>query len=353
MGHSSFIIGDQAVRPGTSAIVHLPITTMATGINSTLGVQVLHGATEGPAVFVSGAVHGDEIIGSAIAQRLSAEIDPRELAGTLLLVPVANIFGFLNRSRYLPDRRDLNRSFPGNSSGSLASQLAQVFLTEVIERCTLGIDIHSAAIHRYNLPQIRLAEGNRRLMELAEAFGPQVIIEAPLRAGSMRGLAAERGIDMLLLEAGEGLRFDPLSIETGVVGIKRVLAHEGLIGDSVALDKVSKSAHAKKTVWLRAPRGGVLHADKTSGNAVHEGDVLATVSGLFGEDGQEIVSPVDGIVIGHATLPVVHQGDALFHVAKIADPLRASDRIETIADALLSGDDDDPSEPLMDEDEVG
>ena len=351
MDDGAFSLGGVDVAPGTRARVHFPVTTMATGLNSTLAVEVLHGTRDGPTVFVSAAVHGDEIIGTAIVQRLIAEIDPSQLSGTLLLVPVTNIFGFLNRSRYLPDRRDLNRSFPGSASGSLASQLAHVFLTEVIERCSLGIDIHSAARDRYNLPQIRLAEGNRRLRDLAEAFGPQVIIEAPLRPGSMRGLAAERGIDMLLLEAGEALRFDPLSIETGVVGIKRVLAHVGLIEHEPAYDKVSKSAHAKHTTWLRAPRGGVLQAHKTSGNAVHEGDVIATVGGLFGEDPEDITSPVNGIIIGHSTLPVVHQGDALFHIAKVANPLRVSDQIETIADALLSGDDD-PADPMMDEDEV-
>lgn len=352
-GAVDFTIADRAIAPGTAAIVHLPITTMATGLHSTLAIQVLHGARPGPTVFVSGAVHGDEITGTAIIQRLASLLDPCALAGTVMLIPVTNIFGFLNRSRYLPDRRDLNRSFPGTSHGSLAAQVAHVFLTEVIARCSLGIDIHSAAQHRYNLPQIRLAEGNRKLMELAEAFGPQVIIEAPLRSGSMRGLAAERGIDMLLLEAGEALRFDPLSVETGVVGIRRVLAHLQMIADEPALLKVSRSAQARHTIWLRAPRGGVLLAQKTSGNAVHEGETLATVGGLFGEDSIEIRSPVEGIVIGHATLPVVHQGDAIFHIAKVKDPLRASDQIESISDALLTADSEGPADPMMDEDELG
>ncbi len=178
-------------------------------------------------MFVSAAIHGDEIIGTAIIQRLAQELDPQALAGTVLLVPVANIFGFMNRSRYLPDRRDLNRSFPGSAGGSLAGQLANIFYREVVARCTLGIDIHSAAIHRYNLPQIRIAAGNTRLVELAMAFGAPVIIESPLRDGSLRDLAQKHGVDMLLMEAGEALRFDKLSVETGVEGVTRVLAHLG------------------------------------------------------------------------------------------------------------------------------
>ena len=348
----NFEIAGDSIAPGTAATVHFPVTTMATGVNSTLAVKVLHGTKPGPTVFVSGAVHGDEIIGTAIIQRLALELDPQELAGTLLLVPVTNIFGFISRSRYLPDRRDLNRSFPGNANGSLASQLAHVFLTEVIQRCSLGIDIHSAAVHRYNLPQIRVAQGKPGLLELAQVFGAPVIIESPLRDGSMRDLAADEGIDILLLEAGEALRFDELSIETGVSGVRRVLAHQDMIAADPALDPAAAPARASRSVWMRAPRGGVLQAIRTSGDPVREGEVLATVGGLFGEDPEDVTSPADGIIIGHATLPVVHQGDALFHVAKIAQPERAGERIETITEAILNTDGEDPSEPLLDEDEV-
>lgn len=352
MTTSGFIIGGKTVEAGSQADVSLPVTTMATGVNSTIQVRVLNGVRPGPTVFVSGAIHGDEIIGTAIIQRLAQAIDPRSMAGTLLLIPVTNIFGFLNRSRYLPDRRDLNRSFPGAASGSLASQFAHVFLTQVIERCSLGIDIHSAAVHRYNLPQIRLAEGNAKLLELAMAFGPPVIMESPLRPGSMRALAAERGVDMLLMETGEALRFDPLSIEIGSSGVVRVLAHLGMVEADDGLEQVHVPARANRSHWVRAPRGGVADFIRTSGDAVREGDLIARVGGLIGEDAQDVVSPVDGIIIGHATLPVVHQGDALFHIARIAHPERAGEHIESISAALLASEPEGPAEPMMDEDEV-
>ena len=347
-----FIIAGESIAPGTMRDVAFPITTMATGTASSLAVRVLNGARPGPAVFVSAAIHGDEIIGTAVIQRLAKKLDPVVLAGTVLLVPVANIFGFITHSRYLPDRRDLNRSFPGSAGGSLAGQLAHVFYREVVARCQLGIDIHSAAIHRYNLPQIRIAAGNRKLVELAMAFGAPVIIESPLRDGSLRDLAQKHGVDMLLMEAGEALRFDRLSIETGVEGVERVLAHLGMIEADDGLSAVGIPARANRSVWVRSPRGGVVQMVRESGDPVRKGDVLACVSGLFGEEPQEMISPLDGIIIGHATLPVVHQGDALFHIAAIDHPERIGALIDSITDAILASEPQGSAQGMLDEDEV-
>jgi hypothetical protein len=348
----NFTIAGEDIAPGTSRDVGFLVTTMATGNPSSLDLRVLHGARPGPTVFVSAAIHGDEIIGTAVIQRLAQELDPLALAGTLLLVPVANVFGFMTRTRYLPDRRDLNRSFPGSTGGSLAGQLANIFYREIVGRCELGIDIHSAAIHRYNLPQIRIAAGNARLVELAMAFGAPVIIESPLRDGSLRDLAQKQGVDMLLMEAGEALRFDRLSIETGVAGVERVLAHIGMIEADDGLTTVGIPARANRSVWVRAPRGGVTHRVRKSGDPVRKGDLLACVAGLFGDDAVEMVSPIDGIIIGHATLPVVHQGDALFHIAAIAHPERVGARIDSITDAILASEPEGFAERLLDEDEV-
>jgi len=267
-------------------------------------------------------------------------------------VPVTNIFGFLNRSRYLPDRRDLNRSFPGSVSGSLASQLAQVFFSEVVQRASLGIDIHTAAVHRYNLPQIRIDKGNPRLVELAMAFGAPVIIESPLREGSLRSKAKEEGVDMLLLEAGKALRFDNLSIETGVAGVLRVLAHLGMIDADDRLAGVSVPARSNKSTWVRSTRGGVAHPAKTSGDPVRKGDLLATVAGLLGEEPEAVISPIDGIIIGHATLPVVHQGDALFHIAEVSHPEQVGAQIDSIKEAIRASEPEGLAEVLLDEDEV-
>lgn len=347
-----FAIAGQSIAPGAQGDVAFPVTTMANGTSSSLSVRVLHGARPGPCVFVSAAIHGDEIIGTAVIQRLAQELRPETLAGTVLLVPVANIFGFMTHSRYLPDRRDLNRSFPGSAGGSLAGQLGHIFTCEVVRRCQLGIDIHSAAIHRYNLPQIRIAAGNRKLVELAMAFGAPVIIESPLRDGSLRDMAQRYGVDMLLFEAGEALRFDRLSIETGVEGVTRVLAHIGMIEADDGLSSVGVPARANRSVWVRAPRGGIAQMVRTSGDPLRKGEVLGHVAGLFGEDAEAIVSPLDGIVIGHATLPVVHQGDALFHIAAIDHPDRVGARIDSITEAILASEPQGHPQRMLDEDEV-
>jgi len=349
---NEFEIGGHHVPACSSSDISIPITTLATGYSSMLSVRVFHGAEPGPTVFVSGAVHGDEIVGTAAIQHLAQQIDPSRLSGTVLLVPVTNIFGFLNRSRYLPDRRDLNRSFPGSVSGSLASQLAQVFFSEVVQRASLGIDIHTAAVHRYNLPQIRIDKGNPRLVELAMAFGAPVIIESPLREGSLRSKAKEEGVDMLLLEAGKALRFDNLSIETGVAGVLRVLAHLGMIDADDRLAGVSVPARSNKSTWVRSTRGGVAHPAKTSGDPVRKGDLLATVAGLLGEEPEAVISPIDGIIIGHATLPVVHQGDALFHIAEVSHPEQVGAQIDSIKEAIRASEPEGLAEVLLDEDEV-
>ena len=345
-------IDGHIIDPGTAADVTIPVSREVSGFTANLMLRVINGVRPGPTVFISGAVHGDEIIGTAIIQRLAERIAPDTLAGAVILVPVVNIYGFLSNSRYLPDRRDLNRSFPGSSKGSLAGQLAQCFLENVIEKSSLGIDIHSAAIHRYNLPQIRIAEDDPYLTELAMAFGAPVIVESPLRVGSMRELARSRGVPMLLLEAGEALRFDRLSIDIGTHGVLRVLAHLKMQEWDDGMDGVGTPARTNSSTWVRAPRGGVAHFVHESGDTVRAGDVLAQVSGLFGEESADVIAPVDGIVIGHATLPVVNQGDALFHIAKVAHLERAGQRIDNITETVLASEPVSPTEPQLDEDEI-
>ncbi|TMM50496.1 succinylglutamate desuccinylase/aspartoacylase family protein [Qipengyuania marisflavi] len=345
-------ISGEVIAAGTRQNIAIPVSQSVSGLSANLALQVIHGKQRGPCIFVSGAIHGDEIIGTAVIQRLTALLHPETLSGTVILAPAVNIYGFVQHSRYLPDRRDLNRSFPGNPGGSLASQLAYCFLENVIDRCSLGIDIHTAAIHRYNLPQIRVASGSPYLIELAMAFGAPIIIESPLRPGSMRALAADRETPMLLLEAGEALRFDRHSIAIGAAGVLRVLAHIGMIAADDGLSHIGIPLRANRSLWVRAPRGGVSRRRHRSGDIVHRGDVLAQVGGLFGEDLMDVLSPLDGIIIGHTTLPVVNQGDALFHVAEVANFENAGKQAGSIIEAISVSAPPFPAEPLLDEDEV-
>ena len=340
-----FPIGKEAIAPGTRRVVDLPVSVLSDHTPVNLSVQVIHGARPGPRIFVSAAIHGDEVIGVEIARRLMRAAPLRSVRGTLIVVPIVHSFGFLNRSRYMPDRRDLNRSFPGNSGGSLASRLASLFLTEVVARCELGIDLHSAAVHRTNLPQIRVSPGHPRLLELARVFGAPVVLSSPERPGSLRGEAAARGVEMLLYEAGEGLRFDEMAVRSGVAGILRVLHHRGMLpGRGISRPRAAPLI-ARESVWLRAPRGGLMRTFKGDGDIVAEGDLMAAVSDPFGETEAELVAPFAGVVVGRAVLPVVNEGDAVFHLARVARPEAAGAALEDIADHLAR-------DPLFDEDEI-
>ena len=242
----------------------------------TMSVHVVHGRRPGPTLFVSAAVHGDEVIGVEIARRLLRSPQLDAVRGTLLVVPIVNAFGFLNHSRYLPDRRDLNRSFPGSERGSLAARLAHMFIHQIVKRCDFGIDLHSAAIHRTNMPQIRVSPSSEGTLAYAEAFGAPVIIRAKLRDGSLRKAAQDLGVDVLLYEAGEGLRFDELSARAGHAGILRVMHKMEMIPRKGVSKAREAPVMALSSSWFRAPAGGLLRAFKGTGEFVNQGDQLAS-----------------------------------------------------------------------------
>ncbi|MCE0505687.1 succinylglutamate desuccinylase/aspartoacylase family protein [Roseivivax sp. GX 12232] len=336
-----FVIGETRVAPGSRATVNLPVSVLSDHTPVTLSAEVIHGRRPGPTVFVSAAIHGDEVIGVEIVRRLLRAQPLSRLAGTLIAVPVVNTFGFLNQSRYLPDRRDLNRSFPGHAEGSLAARLADIFLTEIVTRCDVGIDLHSAAVGRTNLPQIRLTPNDPRLAELGQAFAAPVTMTSRVREGSLREAADEAGVDVLLYEAGEGLRFDETAARAGVAGILRVLNHLGMISARGVPKARGASVFCKASTWARAPSGGLLRTLKAAGDWVEDGETIGIISDPFGHVDAEIPAPASGVVIGRTNLPVVNEGDACFHVATPARPVEP----DAMADHL-----DVPA--LYDEDEI-
>lgn len=296
-------------------------------------------------MFVSAAVHGDEIIGVEIVRRLARQIGRRRIAGTLLLIPIVNSFGFISQSRYLPDRRDLNRSFPGNAKGSLAGRLAHLFLNEVVRRSDCGIDIHSAAAHRTNLPQIRLDFRDQAARKMAEAFRAPVIVNSPLRDGSLRFAAAKEDIPILVFEAGEALRFDEFAIRVGVKGVLSVMADLGMISSNRLRTDGLRSLAARGSSWVRATAGGVMRATRKSGDVVEEGELLGVISDPFGERESEILATKGGLIIGRTNLPVVNEGDALFHVAQLPKVIPEGTTVEALEEEFQG-------DPLFDEDEI-
>lgn len=314
MARDSFPIGQYRVRSGSAKEVELPITKLVTGAPVSLPVRVVHGRHDGPVVWVNAAIHGDEVVGTEVIRQVLAAISPKQLRGTILAVPVVNVLGFMSGDRYLPDRRDLNRSFPGSARGSLASRIAHLFMTEVVAKCEVGVDLHTAADRRTNLPQIRADLDDDRTLELARAFGAPVMLHARLRDGSLRQAAREQGAAVLLYEGGEAWRFDDFAIHAGVDGVRRVLAALGMVDD--APEVVEPSVACRDSKWIRARGTGVLHLDVTLGERVEKGQRLGGLSDTFGRRVRLAHADRDGIVIGLNRSPLVNAGDAIVHIAE-------------------------------------
>lgn len=311
-------IGGTSILAGTRQTIELPLPPLYTHTSVSMPVHVVHGRLPGPVLLVTAAVHGDEINGIEIIRRVLGTKAVQRLSGTLIAVPVVNAYGFLSRSRYLPDRRDLNRSFPGSERGSMASRLADTLMTEIVATCTHAIDLHTAAVGRTNLPQLRVdLDRYPELLALAEAFAPPIILDSATRAGTLREAFGDK--PMLLYEAGEALRFDDLAIRVGVKGVLRVMRHLAMLpplkSRDVNKDSMARPWVANNSVWMRAPQSGILRARIRLGGIVEAGDVLGFIADPFGESEQPVVSEVSGVLIGLTKLPLVHEGEALFHVA--------------------------------------
>ena len=316
------------LSPGERATVDVPATALSTHTEVTMPVHIVHGQRSGPRLFICAALHGDEINGIEIIRRLMRLRNLRRLSGTLITVPVVNVLGFVALSRYLPDRRDLNRTFPGSASGSLAARLANLFLSEVVAGSTHGIDLHTGAIHRTNYPQIRANIDNPETERLAKAFGAPIVINAGLRGGSLRAAARVHGIPVLVYEAGEALRFEEVPIRAGLRGILRVMRALGMLPPTNRRRPLVPPVIIRSSGWARAPCSGVLRLVTHNGALVREGDRLGFITDPYGEAEVEICARADGIVIGHTTLPVVNEGDALFHIGRTEGTEAAADALD-------------------------
>ncbi len=333
MAREAYKFQETSIAPGSRAVINIPLPGLYTETEVHLPVHVVHGRQQGPTLFVSAAVHGDEINGVEIVRRLMLQPQLKRLRGTLLVVPIVNVFGFHNRSRYLPDRRDLNRSFPGRETGSLAGRLAHTFLNEIVRHADVGIDLHTAAIHRDNLPQIRADMHGQELKGLAKAFAAPVALHSAPPEGSLRHAASELGTPILVYEAGEALRFDEVSIRIGLRGIMNVMREMDMI---TLKRKTSKpSAILRSSAWVRAPYSGIVRTLVKLGGMVGKGDVLGVVSDPVGANEYGMLAPFGGIVIGRANLPLAYEGEALFHIGRVG---QTSELLENHLDAMQDTD---------------
>ena len=329
------IIGGHAIPEGKTAQLELPVVRLYTDTDISMPIHVMRGRKPGPTMFVSAAVHGDELNGIEIIRRLINKKGFKIHCGTLILVPMVNVYGVLNQSRYMPDRRDLNRCFPGSPKGSLAGIVADKFLNEIVKHCGYGIDLHTGAIHRSNLPQIRANLKDEETRHLAEIFGVPVLLNSNLRDGSLRQAAVESNTKILLYEAGQALRFDELSIRAGVRGIHNVLLNLGMIQKKYKATPV-KPFLANTSAWTRASCSGIVNNLKNLGDQVQKGDPLANIGSPIGETFATVRASRSGIIIGKQNIPLVQEGDAMFHIAYFTEEdTEIVENIEIMQDTLL------------------
>ena len=320
-------IGEITVSPGERANVNLPIADLYTATSLFMPLKVVCGRNAGPILFVSAALHGDELNGVEVIRRLLRRKILKSLKGTLIAVPVVNVHGFINQSRYLPDRRDLNRSFPGSPKGSIAARLANTFLEQIVSKADFGIDLHTGAVDRTNLPQIRGNMDDAKTLELAQAFGAPVVLNSNILDGSLRASAAGLGMPMLIYEAGEARRFDEVCIRAGIRGVLNVMRAVGMLPED-RKTKSPDSVVAHRTKWIRAPESGIVCDKVKIGSKVLEGQRLATISDPLGTVDVPLKAPFDGIVIGCTNLPLAYEGEALFHIAAFEDVSEVESAVE-------------------------
>ena len=334
MVDSRFTIANTEILKGTRVTINLELPKLY-NTPTNLPVRVIRGKKDGPVVFVSAAIHGDELNGIEIIRRLRKLNILNKLKGTLILVPIVNVYGIMNLSRYLPDRRDLNRSFPGSTKGSLASRVAKIFFDEIVCKCDLGIDLHTASIHKSNFPQVRTNLDNEYTLNLAKAFQAPVVLHSELRDGSLRAVAQDSGIPILLYEAGEALRFDEIAIRIGVKGIVNVLREMEMLPRSKKKN-IKTPIITRNSNWIRSNESGMLRTIKALGDVVKKDEIIAFIDEPLGDESFSIKALYDGVIIGKSEIPLVQEGDAIFHIAKLKDIESAETKIEYFNENAIS-----------------
>lgn len=309
----TIIINGKAIDRGEKVMTKLVISKLPSGTVIEIPVYVFRSVHDGPVVLLMAGMHGDEVNGIEVMRRMLAKKMLYPLKGTVIAVPILNIYGFLNFSRDVPDGKDVNRSFPGNKDGSLASRVAHRFMKEVMPYIDYGVDFHTGGASRTNFPQIRCVLNNPENEKLARAFGAPFILNAPYRQGSLRKEASKYGKSILVYEAGESLRFDEAGIKMAVEGTSRLLHHLGM-ANAVPVP-ATEPVICMKDIWLRAKNAGLFRTNIKCGEQVKKNQLIGTITDPYGEMEVRLNAPASGYVVGLNNMPIVNQGDALLHIA--------------------------------------
>lgn len=313
MPRNDLEIAGVSVAPGSVSDLRLPMSQTFAGDDISLPLRVVRAEKPGPIVLVTAALHGDEINGTGVVHDLMFARRPQLTRGTLVLVPVVDIFGFEIQSRYMPDRRDLNRCFPGSAGGSLSARFADSIFRELVLKADYVVDLHSAATGRTNFPNVRANLDNAGCKQLAEAFGCELIVDGIGPESSMRRSAVEAGVPTIILEAGEPSKIEPSVLEIGVRGVMNVLSTLDMVDDKPTLPPYQTTV--RHTQWLRASVGGLIRFHISPGSIVEKDQPIAMNYSVFGEQQNAITSPFDAVVLGMVTLPTVRPGEPICHLA--------------------------------------
>ncbi len=312
MSKQDFTILGKNVLPGKTVILEIEVAKLHTRNTMNIPVIVSRGKKPGPTILLLGGVHGDEVNGVAIVRKLIKLKLNRPVAGTIICIPVFNVFGFLNLSREFPDGRDLNRMFPGSASGSLASQFAYKFTKEIAPLVDYVIDFHTGGKERSNAPQVRCSFEDKETLELAKIFNAPFLLNSNYIPKSLRFTLYKMGKKAILFEGGKSNEINSEIVTAGVSGAKNVLKHLGFLEGEVEFE--NNCVVLDRSKWIRAPYSGLFNCDLQNDTYVRAKDVLGTISDPFGEFERKVKAPSDGYIFAVNTTPIVNKGDALFHL---------------------------------------
>ena len=317
-------VGGRTIERGSTQQILLKVSEFYTAQPVNIPVTVIRGREPGPTLFLAAAIHGDELNGVEIVRQVILGLSHEKIRGALICVPVVNRFGFLHHSRYLPDRRDLNRCFPGSATGSAAHRVAAAVFREIVQGADHGIDFHTAAIGRSNLPHVRADMSHPEVRRLATAFGAEFVLDDPGRGRTLRASATSAGVPCIAYEAGETFRFQRREVRKGIFGVYNVLSKLGML--DIPRREPRFRVIVKQAEWVRAERGGILDLATRPGDLLYEGDPVGSITNPFGREVVAIRSSLTGVVLGTTTIPMVNPGDAVAHVARLEKTLKVVER---------------------------
>lgn len=313
---AALVIFGESVLPGESKTINLEIARLHTTTKLNIPIIVRRSKIDGPVILFSAGIHGDEINGVEIVRQLISKKINKPKRGTIICIPIINMYGFVNKSREFPDGRDLNRVFPGNKTGSLASRFAFHILSEIMPVVEYAVDFHAGGASRFNAPQIRLAPNNPELKVLADVFNAPFTLYSKNISGSFRNASEKLNVKMLLFEGGKSLDINPAIAEEGINGVKRLLDHLDMLdAKQTAIKPKTETIYIEKSAWIRAKCSGLLHDYTTIGSFVKKGTVLAVITDPFGKFERKVKAPNDGYIINANHSPIVYEGDAIYHIS--------------------------------------